>query len=148
MISNSDLSALFSELADIMELAGENFFKIKAYRQAAETTEHSGDNIAELPSEKLLDMPGIGKAISEKIAAARTNGTFPTLEKWRATGFATFCPLSRKSPLLSIKILRKLIKDLNLKSYDDLKKAIADGRIDKIEKLDPKIIAAIREYGV
>lgn len=148
MIANSDIAALFTELADIMELAGENFFKLKAYRQAAEIIEKSGDNIAQLPSEKLLAMPGIGKAISEKIAAAGITGTFPTLEKWRVTGFATFLPFSRKSPLLSIKVLRKLIKDLELKSYDDLKKAIFDGRIDKIEKLDSEIIAAIRENGV
>jgi DNA polymerase (family X) len=145
MIPNPELAALFTELADIMELAGENFFKIKAYRQAATAIEHSGDNITELPSEMLLAMPGIGKAIAEKIAAARTSGTFPTLEKWRVTGFATFLTLSQKSPLLTIKIIRKLIKELKLKSFFDLKTAINNGKIDQIESIDQKTKMKIKE---
>jgi DNA polymerase (family X) len=148
MISNRELAALFGELADIMELAGENFFKIKAYRQAAGVIEKADDNIAELPSEKLLEMPGIGKAISEKIAEARTTGTFPTLEKWRATGFAEFLPITAKSPLLSVKTIRKLIKEFGFGSYNDLKNALADGKISESGKIDPKVIKVLEELDI
>jgi DNA polymerase (family 10) len=144
-MSNFELAALFGELADIMELAGENFFKIKAYRRAAETIAAANENISELKTESLLEMPGIGKAISEKIAAAKVNGTFPALEKWRHTGYATFLPMSRKSPILTIKALRRVIKDLGLKSFDDLKSVIVDGRLEKAEKLVQEIKAKIRE---
>ena len=145
MITNQELAALFVELADIMELAGENFFKIKAYRQAAVAIGHSQFDIADQSPEKLLEMPGIGKAIAEKIGSAKASGTFPTLEKWRATGFASFRILISRSPILTVKSLRKLIKEYDLKSYDDLKNALSDGRLMNTGKLDSEFVAELRK---
>jgi DNA polymerase (family 10) len=134
-MTNLELSSLFDELADIMEIAGENHFKIRAYRNAARTIANSNENIAEMPPEKLQQIVGIGKAISEKIQAARETGTFPTLEKWRKNCFASLKPLLG-IPDLSIRKLRAMIKNLDISSIDDLKFSVADGKLDAYRKLN------------
>jgi DNA polymerase (family 10) len=75
-------------LADLMELAGENFFKIRAYRKAAETIRGLLRPLKEIPPTEIANLPGIGKAIADKIASALETGAFPTLVKWRQSGYA------------------------------------------------------------
>ncbi len=136
-MTNRQLAALFDELADIMEIAGENHFKIRAYRNASRAISNSHDNIGEMPPEKLQKIVGIGKAISEKIQSAGETGTFTALEKWRRSGFASLRPLL-SIPDFSIRKLRGMMKALDISSIDDLKKASADGRLSLYDKLDLK----------
>jgi DNA polymerase (family X) len=141
-MTNAELAGLFTELAEIMEIAGEDHFKIRAYRNAAETISASQINIGELPVERLQQIQGIGKAISGKIIEAVMSGTFPTLEKWRKTGFASLRPLL-KSPGISMRKLRNLIKDFNISSIADLKPALADGRFQQYSKFGEDTILKI-----
>ena len=69
-MNNSEIAALFEELADIMELAGESYFKIRAYRNAAETIKSIRRPVKELSPAEFGQMPGIGKAILEKTNTA------------------------------------------------------------------------------
>ena len=136
-MTNSELASLFDELADIMEIAGENHFKIRAYRKASEVISASSENIASIPQENLQQFSGIGKAIGGKISEAAKTGTFATLEKWRQTGFASLRPLLG-IPGVNIKIIRVMIKDLGISSIDDLKKIIADEAFLLYDKLSEK----------
>ncbi|HBC46048.1 MAG TPA: hypothetical protein DEO84_09270 [candidate division Zixibacteria bacterium] len=136
-MTNSELASLFDELADIMEIAGENHFKIRAYRNASEVISATKENIATLPPEKLQQIPGIGKAIAGKISETGEKGTFNTSEKWRQTGFASLRPLLG-IPGVNIKIIRAMIKDLGISSIDDLKKIIADETFLLYDKLSEK----------
>jgi DNA polymerase (family X) len=137
-MTNTELAGLFDELAQIMEIAGEDHFKIRAYRYAAETISISQINLTSLSLEQLQQIPGIGKAISEKIIEAVRSGSFPTLEKWRATGFASLLPLLRL-PGLTIRKLKRLMKDLNLSPVNDLNAAIVDVRLNEYSKFDDSL---------
>jgi DNA polymerase (family X) len=137
-MKNTQLAALFEELADIMEIAGEDHFKIQAYRRASLIILSSPENIADMTSEKLQQIPGIGKAIAGKIGEAKEKDTFATLEKWRQTGFASLRPLLG-IPGLTARKLRELIKDLNISSAEDLKISIADGRLSMYDNLEINI---------
>jgi DNA polymerase (family X) len=117
-MTNSELAGLFDELADIMEIAGEDRFKVHAYRNASiEIKAHRG-NISDLPLEKLQQIPGIGKAISGKIHEAGETGTFATLEKWRQSEVASLRPLLCISEL-QIGKLRILLRDISVNSKTD-----------------------------
>jgi DNA polymerase (family X) len=134
-MTNPELASLFDELADIMEIAGENYFKIRAYRKASEVISATPEDVLKMSPETLQDIPGIGKAIAGKIRETGEKGTFATLEKWRQTSFASLRPLLDISGF-TIKILRLIIKDLKISSMDDLKMSIADGRFLKYDKID------------
>jgi len=136
-MTNSEIASLFDELADIMEIAGENHFKIRAYRQASIVISVSDENIVDLPPEKLRQISGIGKAIAGKIIEAGEKGTFATLEKWRQTGFATLKPLLG-IPGVNIKIIRAMIRDFKISSLDDLKKVIAVEKFLLYDKINEK----------
>ena len=68
-MKNSQVAQRLNEIASLMEFDGEPFFKIKAYERAARSLED-----AQTPAEALInsgelaELPGIGKAISQKIA--------------------------------------------------------------------------------
>ena len=144
-MSNSEIAALFEELADLMELAGENYFKIRAYRNAAETIRGLSAPLKEMPPMEIGELPGIGKAITDKIASALESGAFPTLVKWRQTGYASLRPLAGFDGM-NILLLRRMIKDLNLRSLDDLKKTFDDGTFDAYKKVDSKMKTSIKEH--
>jgi DNA polymerase (family 10) len=143
-MTNRELAGLFDELADIMEISGENHFKIRAYRNASGTIFKSHDKLGEMQPDNLQEMAGIGKAIAEKIEVANKTGTFPTLEKWRSSGFASLRPML-KFPGLSIRKLRAMMKALDVSSINDLRNAVIDGRLDAYEKLDSKTREEIKE---
>jgi DNA polymerase (family X) len=141
-MTNEELAGLFSELAQIMEIAGEDHFKIRAYRNAAEIISSSQIKITKLTVDQLQQIEGIGKAISEKIIGAEKTGTFPTLEKWRQTGFASLRPLLN-IPGLTMRKLRTMMKDLNISTVAELKAAIVDERFPEYLKLGENIKTTI-----
>ncbi|GAB6181141.1 DNA polymerase/3'-5' exonuclease PolX [Desulfotomaculum defluvii] len=67
-MQNIEIAWVFTELADLLELQGEDFYKIRAYRRAAEVLAKLEQPIQELHRRRLLSkIPGVGKAIEEKI---------------------------------------------------------------------------------
>ena len=65
---NQQLTGIFEEIADFLELQGENIFKVKAYQKAARGLEGLERSVSELyRSGALASMPGFGKALVEKV---------------------------------------------------------------------------------
>jgi len=144
-MTNKQIASLFRELADIMEIAGENQFKIRAYRKSAEIIPSLSEEISSMPRERLREIPGIGKAIAEKIEAAGKDDTFPTLEKWRQTRYAEFLPLL-EIPGLKPRKIQGMIRDLGVSSIDDLRSAVRDGRLDGYKKVENEIKRKLCEF--
>jgi DNA polymerase (family 10) len=73
---NVEVAWIFYELADLLELKGEDFFKIRAYRNAAKILAGLDRPLAEIWSEgKMVKIPGIGKNISAKISEILETGS-------------------------------------------------------------------------
>ena len=69
------LANLFDRIAILLEIKGENPFKVNAYRRAAENLRRETRDIVELYKEgKLTEIPGVGKAIAQKITEILENG--------------------------------------------------------------------------
>ena len=67
-MKNINLAEIFYNIADILEIKNDNFFKIRAYRKAAQTMEELAEDIEDIASRnELQNIPGIGKDLSEKI---------------------------------------------------------------------------------
>jgi len=80
--SGQQLAELFSRIADLLEIKGEVIYKILAYRKAADSVSALGRDINDVWQEgKLTEIPGIGKAIAEKIAELLSTGKLEFLIK-------------------------------------------------------------------
>src|ERR687898_498569 len=60
-MDNLAIARVFAEIGDLLEIKNENPFKIRAYRNAAETIAHHGTPVAGLPPDQRRTIPGIGK---------------------------------------------------------------------------------------
>jgi DNA polymerase (family 10) len=79
-VDNRSLARVLHEIADILEIKGENPFRIRSYRLAAESVESSDRDLAALLArgEALTDLPGVGEGI-EELEAAIDDGRFFSL---------------------------------------------------------------------
>src|SRR6476646_5577642 len=78
-MENREIARLLWETADLMEIAGEDSFRIRSYRNAASVIEGYPEPIAAIvkdPEKKVTDVPGIGKGISTAIEELETRGSF------------------------------------------------------------------------
>ena len=74
-MDNRDVSKVLTLIADLLEAHGENRFKIRAYRNVAQSVDTLDGDINALRKEgKLRSIPGVGKAIEEKITEYLTTG--------------------------------------------------------------------------
>jgi len=143
-ITNADIAAIFNKTADLLEIKGENPFKVRAYRNAARTIENIGKSLAELVNEgyDLTKLPGIGHDLSEYIKEIVTTGKFSKLEN-----------LEKEVPphlveMLSIeglgpKRIKILYEKLNVQSMEDLRRAAESGEILKLPGFGPTLVEKI-----
>lgn len=82
--SNREVARLLGEIGALLEIQGENPFKIRAYTRAAEQIDHLAEPISSLSTEDLEAIPGVGEAIAGKIQDILNAGTCAELERLRA----------------------------------------------------------------
>jgi DNA polymerase (family X) len=82
-MENKDIAKAFQLLASIMELHGENPFKIRSYENAYRNLRNLDRPLAEMSPEEIAALPGVGSAISGKIGELLAGGKMQTLEKYR-----------------------------------------------------------------
>ena len=129
-IHNNDVADIFDEVADLLEIRGENAFRVRAYRNAARTVGGLSRSVAELAAdEKGLDgLPGIGKDLSDKIRTIVKTGKLPLLEDLKRElpeGLSTLMKVRGLGP----KKVAALYKEIKVASLADLKKAASQGKI-------------------
>ena len=84
-MKNAEIVALFSEIADYLEVKGENPFRVRAYRRAAQAIEGLAEDIAALAArDGLQELPGIGKDLAAKIWEYLSTGAIQYLDGLRA----------------------------------------------------------------
>jgi len=143
---NQDIADRFEELADYLEIKGENPFKIRAYRNAARTiSDHAEELFREVAvGRDLTEIPGIGKEIAAKIISMVETGQLPILEKVRAE-FPPDLPKMLKLPGLGPKRVKILLDALKITSLDDLINAAGQGKIQEIPGFGVKIEKSLLE---
>ena len=83
-MTNPEIARHFRELGKLMELHGDNPFKIRSYNNAYNKLRKDDRDLAAMSEAELQRLDGVGKAIAGKIHELATTGKMETLEKWRA----------------------------------------------------------------
>jgi len=148
-VHNADIASMFNEIADLLDILGENPFRIRAYRNAARTCQELGRELRDMveKQEDLKTLSGIGDDLAAKIKEMVETGTCRTLEKLRKELPAAITDLLR-IPGLGPKRVKTLWKELKIESLDQLKEAARQGKVRTLtgfgEKIEQQILNAIK----
>jgi DNA polymerase (family 10) len=138
-MKNTAIAKVFSDIADLLELKGENQFKIRAYQKAARAIEHYPKEIRIMvdEGEDLKSIPGVGDAIAKKTTELVETGKLEYYEKLKAEfpqGITNLLDI----PGIGPKTANKLCSELGITSVDSLEQAIKDGSVAKLFRLGEK----------
>lgn len=151
-MDNIHIAKLLDETADLMEIAAEDGFRIRSYRNAAKTIEGHPESIASIlqdPKRKVTDIPGIGKGIAAILDEIQERGSFDRrdemLEKYPPTALEML-----KIQGLGPKSIAVLIENFRVTTIDDLERICREQRLRDIPrmgaKLEEKILKSIAAY--
>jgi DNA polymerase (family 10) len=145
MMNNRQLADTFSLVADLSEIKGEIIYKTLAYRKAAESLMGLGREASEYWKEgKLEDIPGVGKAISEKIDELLNTGKLGFLEKLKAEVPPSLAEWI-KVPSLGPKKIGLIYKTLGITTLAELEAAAKEGKLRGLPGMGAKSESAILE---
>ncbi len=147
-MDNHPIAQAFSEIADLLEIKGENLFKIRAYRSAADTIRAWADPVARMDEKQLLELPGIGKDLAKKIRELAETGTCRFHQDLLLEFPPTILDLLRLQGV-GPKTVALLYSALNIRSIDELVEAAKTGRLRGLKGMGPKketlILKAVQE---
>lgn len=141
-MDNLGLARVFGEIGDLLEIKGENPFKIRAYRNAADTIAHLAESISTLAPADRLGIPGIGKDLAAKLAELIETGASRYHQELLEEFPPTILDLLRLQGV-GPRTVALLYRGLEIRTLDDLERAARDGRIRSLKGMGAKKEALI-----
>ena len=124
-----DVAAAFQQIADLLELQGDNPFRIRAYRRAAQNLESFGGSLESLAAAgRLQELSGIGRDLSEKITEYLASGHIAFLERLKAKASPGVLALL-EVPGVGPKTAKLVSERLRIRSVAELEAAARAGRL-------------------
>jgi len=141
---NEDIASTFDEMGDLLAIQGQNPFRIRAYRRAAQVVRGLPHELAEMgDASAYATLPGIGADLAEKIAELIHTGHLSALEKLRRQvpgGLRELLSLPGLGPVR----VRKLRTALRVKSRAELRRAVTAGRLGGVRGFGPALQERLR----
>jgi DNA polymerase (family 10) len=138
-LHNEDIAAAFDEMADLLAIQGENRFRIRAYRRAAQVVRSLARELADMGGAEAFDaLPGIGADLAGKIAELLETGNIRALEKLRKQVPKGLRELLALPGLGRVRV-RALHTGLKVRGIEDLRRALAEGRLTSLRGFGPQI---------
>ncbi len=151
-MENKEIARLFGETADLMEVAGEDGFRIRSYRNAAAAIASHPERVADIvcnPGRKVTDIPGIGKGLAFVLAEICQRGSFERRDQMLAKYPASALELL-KIQGLGPKSIALLYEHYNVKTVDDLERICREHKLRDLPrmgaKLEDKVLRSIEAY--
>ncbi len=150
-VHNADIAAIFTEIADLLEIQGANPFRIRAYRNAARTLQALGRDVRTLlrHGADLTQLPGIGKDLAGKIREIVDTGHCSTLKKLEQEIPPALTELL-KIPSLGPKRVKTLYQELDIHNTEQLLRATHDARLRELPgfgaKTEQRILDALEKH--
>lgn len=151
-MENPDFARLLAETADLMEIAGEDPFRIRSYRNAAAAIENLPERLADIlrdPQRDVTSIPGIGKGIAGALKEIAERGSFARRDEMLAKYPPTALELLR-IPGVGPKTVRTLWEHYRVSTLEDLARLCEEQKIRELKgmgpKMEQKILAGIAHY--
>ena len=146
MVDNRAIAQRFRDIADLLNIQGENFFRVRAYSSAAETLENlprpAADYLA--AGEDLTQFEGIGKDLSAKIKELVETGKLEFLDRLGADTPRTLLDIMRL-PGVGPKRTKQIFTELDVVDLRGLEKAAREGRLSQLPRLGTTLESRILE---
>jgi DNA polymerase (family 10) len=137
-VRNADVAAMLNRVADLLEIRGENFFKIRAYREAVRQLDNLTTEVEDLIKEgRLTEVPGIGEAIEKKIVEYVTTGQLEFLTKLEAEVPPALLELTRV-PGLGPRTAKDIYDALGILSLEALEQAAQTHQLLEVRGIKAK----------
>ncbi|MEO8098680.1 MAG: DNA polymerase/3'-5' exonuclease PolX [Acidobacteriota bacterium] len=151
-MDNHEIARMLSETADLMEIAGQDGFRIRSYRNAASVIEGYPEPIAAIvkdPERKVTDVPGIGKGIASALEEIEARGSFERRDEMLTIYPPTALELL-KIQGLGPKSIRTLFETFRVSTIDGLEKICQEQKLRDLPrmgaKLEEKVLRSIAQY--
>src|SRR6185436_15741789 len=147
VMTNEQIARLFNRMASLMEVRGEDPFRLRSYRMAAEAIETWPTPMKEIAAADgaagLQEIPGVGKAIAGKIIELLEKGTFDAWERMTAETPETVLDLL-ELPGVGPKTAATFHQKFKIASLEDLRKFAEGGGLEMIDGIGPKSAERIK----
>ncbi|MGC1458966.1 MAG: DNA polymerase/3'-5' exonuclease PolX [Steroidobacteraceae bacterium] len=136
-LHNEEVAAAFDEMADLLSIQADNAFRVGAYRRAAQVVRTLPRELAQMHGVEDFDaLPGIGADLAAKIEELLRTGNLSALERMRVripSGLRELLALPGLGPVR----VRALFTGLKVRSVEDLRRALAKGRLSQLRGFGP-----------
>ena len=147
-MDNTAIARRFYRLAALMDIRGDDPFRLRSYRNAAEAIETWPKPMQKIASEEglagLQSIPGVGKAIAGKIIELLDRGTFDAWERLVAETPESVLDLL-DIPGIGPKTVALLHQKFKVSSLEALGKFVAGGGLEQVDGIGPKTAERIKE---
>ncbi len=151
-MENKEIARLLHETADLMEVAGDDGFRIRSYRNAAASIASHPERVSDIicnPERKVTEIAGIGKGLSFVLAEICQRGSFERrdqmLEKYPSSALELL-----KIQGLGPKSIALLYEHHGVKTVDDLERICRENKLRDLPrmgvKLEEKVLRSIEAY--
>lgn len=148
VLDNQSIAQKFYRLAALMDIRGDDPFRLRSYRNAAEAIETWPKPLGQIAGEEGIEglqaIPGVGKAIAGKIIEILDRGTFNAWERIVAETPETVLDLL-EIPGIGPKTAALLHQKFKVSSLGELKKFVKGGGLEMVDGIGPKTAERIKE---
>ena len=146
-LTNEQIAGELDEVADLLEGHGANPFRVRAYRNAAESIRKLEVSIVQLAEDQgvdgLMQLPAIGRSLANTLAHLADSGRLPMLERLRGENaperlFTTVADIGPK-------LAQRIHEELGIETLSELSAAAHDGRLARVRGMGGKRVQAVRE---
>ena len=151
-MENRELARILSETADLMEIAGEDSFRIRSYRNAATSVENYPERVTDVlanPERKVTEIPGVGKGIAGAIQEIAERGSFDRRDQMLAkypVGALEMLKIQGLGP----KSIALIWEHFRISSIDELERLCREQKLRGLPrmgaKLEDKVLRSICAY--
>ena len=140
-MTNEEIARRFERLALVLEIRGDDKFRVRSYRNAAETIETWPSPLERVAREEglkgLQSLPGVGKAISGKIVELLGRGTFDAWERLKEETPETVLDLLEVEGV-GVRTASALYQQFKISSLADLRQFVEGGGLDLLDGVGEK----------